>query len=278
MRLQGKLSSTGVASSLTLSALVSLAFAPGMSEAKIIESVSESISEANATEVSGAKGGSRCNQLENVATFIDNTAHPVRGGRQAFRHWIDRCGERSEFRMRKTQIGGTYWYGWSMYLPPDWQDTVEGFDMFSQWATYPTPRNGKFTCNGNGSYIVRDGSNIVFKFQHKGDNIDIQCHPYTLAKISDIRGKWVDFVMHVKWTGNKDGFLKLWMRTGRGNYSQPVNYQGRTYWNDEGAGPYFKMGLYKGNPNFKGPAPRYLYTDEYRLGDSNSSFQEVAPR
>ena len=38
------------------------------------------------------------------------------------------------------------------------------------------------------------------------------------------------------------------------------------------------MGLYKGNPNFKGPAPRSLYTAEYRLGDANSSFKQVVPR
>lgn len=84
--------------------------------------------------------------------------------------------------------------------------------------------------------------------------------------------------MQVKWTGNQDGFLKLWMRKGGGDYSQAVDYQGRTYWNDEGEGPLFKMGVYKGDPDFKGPAPRYLYTDEYRLGDNNSSFEEVEPR
>lgn len=248
------------------------------SEAKLIDSVTENISEAKAKEASGAKGGASCNKLENVSTFIDNTIHPVRGGKQAFRHWVNRCGERSELRMKKTTIGQTYWYGWSMYIPSDWQDTNEGFDIFSQWATYPTPRNGKFTCGANGSYMVRNGKNVVFKFQHKGDSADIQCDRYTLATISNIRGKWVDFVMQVKWTGDKDGFLKLWMKTGNTSYTQKVDYQGRTFWNDEGEGPFFKMGEYKGDPNFKGPAPRYLYTDEHRLGDSNSSFEEVAPR
>lgn len=272
-----KLSLLEAISAVVLGTTFVLAVTVNKSNAAIIDAVVENIGEANATEYFGAKGGSSCNKLENVTTFVDHTIHPVRGGKQAFRHWVDRCGERSEFKMKKTQIGQTYWYGWSMYLPSDWQDTGEGFDIFSQWATYPTPRNGKFTCGGNGSYIVRNGNDVVFKFQHKGDNTDIQCDRYTLAKISDIRGKWVDFVMQVKWTGDKDGFLKLWMRTG-GEYAQQVSYQGRTYWNDEGEGPNFKMGLYKGSPNFKGPAPLYLYTDEYRLGDSISSFAEVAPR
>ncbi len=275
-KLLKKLSLPTVLGAVLLSTTFSLAIGINKSEAKIIESVTENISEASGNEASGAKGGPSCNKLENVSTFIDNTAHPVRAGKQAVRHWVNRCGERSELRMKKTKIGQTYWYGWSMYLPPDWQDTSEGMDIFSQWATYPTPRNGNFTCGANGSYIVRNGSNVVFKFQHKGDSTDIQCDRYTLAKISDIRGKWVDFVMQVKWTGDKDGFMKLWMKTGDGAYAQKVDYQGRTYWNDEGEGPYFKTGLYKGDPNFKGPAPRYLYTDEYRLGDSSSSFAEVS--
>ncbi|MES1026192.1 hypothetical protein ABN584_25180 [Gloeocapsa sp. BRSZ] len=37
------------------------------------------------------------------------------------------------------------------------------------------------------------------------------------------------------------------------------------------------MGLYKGEPSWSGDAPQYLYTDEFRLGDVNSSFAEVAP-
>jgi hypothetical protein len=68
------------------------------------------------------------------------------------------------------------------------------------------------------------------------------------------------------------------MKTGNGSNIQKVDYKGRTFWNDEGTGPFFKMGDYKGDPNFKGPAPRTLYTDEYRLGNDKSSFDEVAPR
>lgn len=277
MKLSNNLSLAGTIGAVALLSTLSLTIAP-KSEAKIIESVVESTSEANATEAERAKGGSSCNRLENVSTFEDNSLHPVRSGQKAFRHTVNRCSERSEFRMKKTQIGQTYWYGWSMFVPKDWGDSDPGFDILTQWATYPTKRNGNFTCGANGSYITRNGNNVVFKFQHKGEDTDIQCDRYNLAKISDIRGKWVDFVMQVKWTGNKDGFLKLWTRTGDGEYSQEVDYQGRTYWNDEGEGPNFKMGLYKGDPNFKGPAPRQLYTDEYRMGDSSSSFEEVAPR
>lgn len=244
MKIPNKSSLIGTFGAVALLATFPMAIAHQPVEAKIVESVTENTDEANATEASGAKGGSSCNKLENVSTFEDNNLHPVRSGQKAFHHVVNRCGERSEFRMKKTKIGETYWYGWSMYIPSDWGNSDPGFDILSQWATYPTKRNGKFSCGANGSYITRNGNNVVFKFQHKGDDEDIQCDRYNLAKISDIRGKWMDFVMQVKWTGNKDGFLKLWTRTGDGEYSQEVDYQGRTYWNDEGEGPNFKMGLY----------------------------------
>jgi len=126
--------------------------------------------------------------------------------------------------------------------------------------------------------MVISNNTLRFNFQHQGDVADLQCDKFALGNVSDMRGKWVDFVMHSKWTGNSDGFLKLWMKVGNGAYVQMVDYTGRTFWNDEDRGPYFKMGLYKGNTNWKGAgAPRYLYTDEYRLGNSSSSFADVTP-
>ncbi len=250
------------------------------SHAGIIDSVSENISEAAGRNL-GYKGGSACNHLQNVTTFMGNTAHPVRGGRQAFMHQVDRCGERSEFEMKRTVIGKTYWYGWSMFIPSDWQGSDGGHDIVNQWATYPTTKRFATACGANGSFLARgrggSGERVDFLLQHAGDSAVIECNKFPLAKVSQMKGKWVDFVMNAKWTGNKDGFVKLWMKIGNESYTQKVDYQGRTFWNDEGAGPYFKMGLYKGDPNFKGPAPRTVYTDEYRLGDDKSSFEEVSP-
>jgi len=252
------------------------------SHTQIVDSVTKDINQAKAREFSGAKGGDACNQLQN-ATF-SSTAR-----RRAFKHWVDRCGERSELGMKRTEIGKTYWYGWSVFIPSDWRDTDSGYDIITQWAAYPTKKNFRAACGAVGSYIARnfDQGNKIrgisrdrldFVLQHAGDSAAIECDRFPLAKISEMSGKWVDFVMNVKWTGNKDGFLKFWMKTGDGQYVQKIDYQGRTFWNDERTGPYFKMGLYKGDPNFKGPAPRSIYTAEYRLGDANSSFRQVAPR
>jgi hypothetical protein len=246
--------------------------------AEIIDSVTEDINQARVREFRGSKGGAACNRLENVTTFMGNTAHPVRAGRYAFLHSLERCGERSELAMRRTEIGRTYWYGWSIFIPSDWQDTNPGFDIVQQFATFPTRRGRRFPCGGNGSKISRRGNSLILDFQRQGNSVDVECTSYPLVRVSEIRGQWADFVMHVKWTGNTDGFLRIWTKVGNDSYVQRLDYTGRTFWNDEGDGPYFKMGLYKGDPNWDGPAPRTVYTDEYRLGDDRSSFEEVAPR
>jgi hypothetical protein len=252
------------------------------SHAEIIDSVTENISQASGRHFSSAKGGSACNHLQNVTTFMGNTAHPVRAGQQAFMHQVDRCGERSEFEMKRTEIGKTYWYGWSMFIPSNWQDSDAGGEVVSQWLSFPGPHDFRKACGASASFIARGRSGtsrdrFYYFLQHAGDTVEIECNKFPLTKVSEMRGKWVDFAMNVKWTGNKDGFVKLWMKIGNGSYTQKVDYKGRTFFNDEGAGPYFKMGLYKGDPNFAGPAPRIIYTDEYRLGNDRSSFEEVSP-
>jgi hypothetical protein len=187
--------------------------------------------------------------------------------------------------MAKTAIGSTYWYGWSVFIPAEWKAGDGNNAIMNQWATYPNieGRNFREACGASGNYIDRSGDVIKFIFQRADGSAapgDIECTTHKIADIGEVSGKWMDFVMHAKWTGNTDGFLKLWVQIDGKGY-QPVtgleNYVGRTWWNDEGDGPYLKMGIYTGDPDFSGPAPRYFYTDEYRLGNSNASFSDVSP-
>jgi hypothetical protein len=113
--------------------------------------------------------------------------------------------------------------------------------------------------------------------QHKGQNTDMVCDDFVVVEdVARLKGKWLDFVMHARCTGDEDGHFKLWLKVDD-NYVQKVDYEGPTWWNDEDTGPYFKMGAYMGEPGWKGPASRTVYTDEYRLADENSSFEDVAP-
>lgn len=240
---------------------------PGAGRADLIEAVTEDITQARGREL--GKGGPDCQSLANVSA-----PQPVRAGRTAFQHRVMRCGERSELAMRKTVIGQTYWYGWSLFLPAD----LGSGGICAQWATYPKKPGRTFPRKGSGSYLIVTGDTLVLRFQHKGSGAtDAVCEEIPLGKLSELKNKWIDFVLHVKWTGDDDGFLKLWMSTGS-TYADPkINYKGPTYWNDEGDGPYFKMGRYNGDPGWKGAEPGIWYTDEYRLGDAKATFSDVAP-
>jgi hypothetical protein len=251
-------------------AVLLILLASPITRAAIIESCTEDIAEARGRESARSKGGPDNNQLT-------NTRVPVRAGKTAFRHWANRRGERSELAMQRTKIGGTYWYGWSMLLPGDFDH--RGSDtIVMQLASWPTPRDGRFPHRANGPYleIAADGR-LVMHLQHKGVDSDMVCDDFVvLDDVPPHRGRWLDFVMHAKWTGDTDGHFQLWIKTGD-SYTQKVEYTGATWWNDEDTGPYFKMGAYMGEPGWKGPQSRTLYTDEYRLGDEQCSFEEVAP-
>jgi predicted RNA-binding protein YlxR (DUF448 family) len=205
-----------------------------------------------------------------------SVSSPVRAGKMAYKHEVTNSQERDEFEFQKTDIGGTYWYGWSYYFTESVLK-AKGFTIITQIGAYPSnPANGGYPCGGIGSKIsVREGA-INLDLQYSGGGNNRKCTKYKLHPVDGLENKWTDFVMHAKWTGNEDGFLKIWMRIGgdAGKWEQKIDYKGRTFWNNEGNGPYMKLGVYLGS---SGNGSRLLYMDEYRHGDSSSSFEEVDP-
>jgi enterochelin esterase-like enzyme len=246
----------------------------------VIEQVTEDIAEARVREHARVKGGPENNKLENVSS-------PVRAGKTAFKHWIIHDGERSELAMRRTKIGETCWYGWSLYLPADF-DPAGHYTIVMQMAAYPPVPGRRFPGGGVGHHLtIGSGGGLGFTLQHQGVGTvktaqgqeipATEVKKFDIARADAMKGRWTDFVMHARWTGDDDGFLRFWVKVGDGSYQQKIDYKGATWFNDEGDGPYFKMGAYLGDPGWKGNSPRVVYTDEYRLGDANSSFDEVAP-
>jgi hypothetical protein len=245
---------------LTVSLFITI-FLPTSIRAGIIESMTEG--------PSGIERGG-CAQVAQESAI-------VRKGSVAIKHHVGAsCGERSEVTGRRTQIGGTYWTGWSFHLPSDWKKSNKG-NIIAQWASAPTAngRGGKYPCGGNGHKLTFQPDGLQFNLQHPQGGKDMVCNRYQIASPEEMKGKWTDFVMHAKYTGNSDGFLKLWLKIGNGPYTLKVDYKGPTWWNDEGTGPFFKMGYYLGNPGSNVSVT--AYTDEYRLGDSSAKFEDVSP-
>jgi hypothetical protein len=109
-------------------------------------------------------------------------------------------------------------------------------------------------------------------------------HDYDGEFVKDLgpyeTGKWTDWVFRVKWSYLNDGIVEVW-KDGKKVVSRidmPIGF------NDQ-KGPFFKMGIYKGQWE-KEPADgstldavsyRVIYHDEFRMADGRGSYAAVAP-
>ena len=209
---------------------------------------------------------------------------PVREGKYAYKHELQHCANRAEVHMQKTKIGETYWQRWSMYVPKNYVNRSSGAHIFAQWAAYPKQKTTQLPCQGIGHYLALDRKTqklmyVVQASSHKNGQGGGFCKQFPLQPLNAMtKGKWLDFVQYAKWTGQSDGFIQLWLRVEGGAYKKVMDYHGPTWWDDEGDGPYFKMGLYKGMDNWVGGGRRsaVIYTDFYELyHGKNINFKQI---
>jgi hypothetical protein len=90
------------------------------------------------------------------------------------------------------------------------------------------------------------------------------------------KGKWNDFVFHIKFSYKSDGILEIYK-----NKVKIFSLIGPNSFNDENY-PYFKVGIYKwtwnGWASYSPESKRVLYVDEVRIGNSKSNLNEVSPQ
>jgi Polysaccharide lyase len=215
-------------------------------------------------------------------------ASPARAGKYAARFelrdtdYVD-TGTRSEVKYISSRIGRIggpdEWYGFSIYLPPDyevdyytaptWQN-----ELLAQWHDTPdegeaakSPPLGIGTTGGEWIIDTRYSSKPI-QTANDGARVVHWRAPYQT-------GVWTDWVVHVKWSYQSDGFLEIW-KDGK----RIVDYRGPNTYNNQGNN-YFQWGIYKWpwtNNGTTDVSKRIVYNDELRIGDSNSSYAEVAPR
>ncbi len=172
---------------------------------------------------------------------------------------------------RRGTVGGENWYGWSIYVPANAGDTSQ--DIISQFHDWHSSQPAWAKDGVAPTCIVAkpDGHlQMNLKYQKVGLN-ETEHDYFDLGAFST--GDWHDIVIHVKWTHEASGFMKVWV-----NGDLEMDYTGPTYLDyGSGNGPYFKMGNYKGIYNWSGSSPRIFYMDEYRMGDEHSNYREVDP-
>jgi len=196
-------------------------------------------------------------------------------------------------RARTFTIGEENWLAFSIYLPSDFvcdgcQSGVYASEHHMQIFPYPDrdarQRPGypeeEWLQPVMGLLIDKDMWHVniaadsrpvtpVYKYQ--------RIKHYNLGSWLNDRGKWTDWVFHFKldYTANGDngGFLKVYK-----NDVLVLHDQGGNCMNDI-LGPYPVIGTYKYSWKH-GPTDtdtRILYFDEFRTGDKNSTYWDVAP-
>ncbi|MDQ3291213.1 MAG: polysaccharide lyase [Bacteroidota bacterium] len=172
------------------------------------------------------------------------------------------------------------WFGFSIRVPEDWRviDSTKSTDIFLQihdrpdpCETYRTPPlallidQNKFT-----ALAYSDSNPCSANVYPRGKGTTRQ----TVMEQPLIKGKWVDWVIHVKWSYKNDGLLEIW-QDGR----KVTTYKGPIGYNDTKS-MYLKTGLYhisNGDGWPKGLKRRVLYYDDIRMGNQQASYADVKP-
>ena len=167
--------------------------------------------------------------------------------------------------------GDDAWYGISVYVDEDWDlsqiaDTREHFlAMFGmRWTDLSGSANGP----GNGIGMDRVAGNSVphfvadretrgWNYRNPGnDRVDLGLV---------VKGEWIDFVTHIKWSASPDGGVREYWRDGKLVGSSTDQNMGTD------AEVHHRMGIYQGTAV---DHDRTLYWDNHRIG---SSYAEVNP-
>jgi hypothetical protein len=212
--------------------------------------------------------------------------YPVRAGRHALKiraeaSWngyekysrTEIQGKRNDTKNHITFFypGREYWIGFSLYLPADWQP-----DFKSREVIFQLHGNG-----GGGQYgipplaLTVDGNEWFWGISSSQDPTPDEADEYGRTPL--IKGEWVDFVIHAKFSNRNDGYgLYEFWRNGEMLFTR----NGPNCYDDEKKirGP--QMGIYKWDWSQSGEyevSDRTIYLDEISVGDAASSYNDVVP-
>lgn len=210
---------------------------------------------------------------------ISTTTQPVRGGTAAFRHVTRAGGDAAEFVIPAAGAGEERWFGWSTQLPADFEHRGRS-TLVMQLAEASPAKPSPTQCPvATSSIEINAKGQFVFHLHAPAETgAEPKCRVFTLApNVTPTRGRWFDFVLHAKWTSGADGFVELWVKQHDNNFFQVVDYRGPTCARSE-RGPEFRIGAHV-TAREESPAGTEVavLTDELRVGDAGSSFDEVAP-
>ncbi len=209
-------------------------------------------------------------------------ARPVRHGKAALEISLRRGdpmfskGKRSELQVPgHFQIGKAYWYGFSVYLPPDWKEDFKA-EVVAQWFATRDEHLGERPRSPSLALRIKDRRWIVtYRYDRKRLSVGNGAPKGKVLTVRYRRGVWTDWVFFVRWSWGDDGLTRVWKdgellasRAGPNTYNDAV-------------GPILKIGIYKApwnRPEARSAvSSRTLYFDEVRVARGAGGYEVVAP-
>lgn len=197
---------------------------------------------------------------------------PTRAGKGAMKITLNQNDDRrAEIKLGAVPANSEQWYGFSVFVPRQYKkDRVH--EIIAQWHGKPDRNLGESNVRPPLALDIEDDKFGLINHWDANRNLEKSNIPEQEWDLGTIqKGKWTDWVFHVKWSYKSDGLIEVWKD---GNLA--VRKTGPNSYNDE-KGPYFKMGVYK-NRWGSGVSERTLYFDEVRIGDPSAGYSSVAPK
>ena len=229
--------------------------------------------------------------------FVNKSdGHPVRLGEQSIRFELRRgdCGvgtsgyndctiwdEHSGHTSERHELGSLKklnkitWHTYSLFLPEDFPIEGHGYEHISLGQMHGYPNNNpsfKWDVD-EGTYQLRRRTACHLKefIKEFGGKDGFKCslgmagnHTQNLISKKNLRGKWHDIVLNIKWTTKQDGYFKQWI-----NGKLVYHYKGNTS-KPTGSINRFKFGIYRG-ATYKTPkiSTQIAYYDELRYASKS---------
>lgn len=231
-------------------------------------------------------GGSSPKQYA-FAVVSGEDGHPVRSGDSSLRFevrsgdcgWIgswNDCStrrERRELRQADNLNSGERWYHWSIWLPAEypviWQSKRTNLGQFHNKGH----RHPPFMFRVSGEAEVKDGKYVFAEYYMVMNHLDPAYKTRHIANkllsLDDMRGRWSDFLAHVKWTSGDEGFFRVYVN---GQSEPAYEWFGPTQRRNFSS-VFFKFGIYTTDVTAEMPT-RIVYYDDVRKGRTCSDVTE----
>ena len=196
----------------------------------------------------------------------------AREGGKFLRITKNKGARRYELRLEEHLKSSDMWYGFSMRLQSNMQNTNEFF-IINQWHHFPD--SGEAWHKPDAFFRLNPNYTTGISNYWDSRRITPNSDPEGEGKRSDIpllimnRGQWYDFVVHYKYSSKSDGLIEVYGAPAGSQVQLLQKLTGPNSFND--ARGQFRIGLYGAEDDFTA----YIDYDAVRIG---TSLNEVKPR